>query len=174
MALICAVSLNAQEQVTYTEVVDANGKTKDELYDMAKMWFTTTYNSANDVLQMDSKESGTIVGKALFKYIYPKLMGSESVKGTINYTIKLYFKDNKYKYEITDFIHTPYITNTYECSFGLITTDEECDLSISGTKKWKNDVWNNIKIQIGNNMEPLISSLKNGMINKIESSSNDW
>lgn len=179
--LICAASLNAQEQVTYTDVIDVDGKSKDELYCAAKIWFTTTYNSANNVIQMDNKENGVLIGKALFKYNYPKLNGSGRVAGTIDYIIKFYFKDNRYKYEITEFIHKPYDSNEYKTSFGLITTHTECDHVYSGigfmnktTKKWEIDVWNDIKRQIENNAIPLVVSLKNGMTKQVESISTDW
>ena len=84
--------------ITYSEVVKVDGN-KDELYSRAREWFAKTYNSAQSVIQMDTKDK--IVGKALMQVYYK---GGDF--GYINYTVSIYLKDGKYKYEITDFYHT--------------------------------------------------------------------
>jgi hypothetical protein len=53
---------------------------------------------------MEDKESGKIVGKALMPVIFKKF--GTFPNGSIHYTISIYVKDGRYKYEITDFYHT--------------------------------------------------------------------
>lgn len=51
---------NAQQ---YTEVVNANGKSSDQLYSTAREWFAESFKSANNVLQMDDPVAGKLIGK---------------------------------------------------------------------------------------------------------------
>lgn len=93
-------------KITYTEIVELPFEiNKDLLYSKGVEWFATTYNSAQNVLQMQDKENGKLIGRALFD-VYHKGLGMTFESGYINYTISIFFKDNRYKYEITDFIHT--------------------------------------------------------------------
>jgi len=97
---------SATGKITYVGVVTVDTSIKKlELYSRAREWFAKTYNSSTTVIQMDDKESGKIVGKALIQ-AYCKSLGSDRKCGFINYTISVYFKDGRYKYEITDFYHT--------------------------------------------------------------------
>jgi hypothetical protein len=92
-------------KITYTEVVSVDTlSNKQELFSRAREWFAKAYKSSKSVIQMEDKESGKIVGKALMP-IFFKYMGLQP-GGNINYTISVYLKDGKYKYEITDFYHT--------------------------------------------------------------------
>ena len=171
---VMTMTVFGQEQLTYTEVIQSDSTSKNVLYNRAKLWFTTVYNSSSDVLQMDNKEEGQIIGKAIMKYNPTVFSGSEQTKGTIKYTIKIFVKDGRYKYEITDFIHDPYGNQYGKSSVGLITTDEECPTPKPMAKKWSNKVWRDIKNQIENNMTSLIASLKQGMTKQAESETDDW
>ena len=174
LLIVTAMTIFGQEPLAYTEVIQADSISQSELYTRAKLWFATAYNSANDVLQMDNKEGGQIIGKAIMKYNPTVFSGSEQTKGSIKYTIKIFVKDGRYKYEITDFIHDPYGNQYGKSSMGLITTNEECPNPKPMAKKWSNKVWRDIKNQIENNMTSLIVSLKQGMIKPAETETDDW
>jgi hypothetical protein len=175
-ALLTLLTINvfAQEPLTYTEVVQVDSVSKTELYNRAKVWFATAYNSSNDVLQMDNKEGGELIGKAILNYRPTVLSRSEQTRGNIKYTIKIFIKDGRYKYEITNFIHDPYGNQYGKSSMGLITTEKECPTPRPMEKAWSNKVWNDIKNQIDSNMKSLIVSLKKDMIKTSESNKNDW
>lgn len=159
-----------QTPLKYTEVVKIDSVLSNELYNRASLWFATAYNSANDVLQMDDKDQGQIIGKANIIY-KPKIFnGSEQTKGNIKYTIKIFVKDERYKYEISNFIHVPYGNS----SFGLITTDVEYPDPKPLAKKWSNKVWRDIKNQIEENISSLIASLKHDMSKQAETEVDDW
>src|SRR5690606_17454969 len=110
-------------EVTFTEVVQVEGVDAADLYTRAKLWFTETYNSSKDVIQMDDKEAGVIVGKGLSKlYIDFK---SVQVPANMLYTVKVYLKDGRYKYEITDIRYE----NEPKAEYGnVITTTYPRDL----------------------------------------------
>ncbi|RZK33076.1 MAG: DUF4468 domain-containing protein, partial [Hymenobacter sp.] len=53
----------ATHQITYQGVVEVAGATKEQLYTRAYEWLAKAYRSANDVIQMQDKEAGRLVGK---------------------------------------------------------------------------------------------------------------
>ena len=93
-------------KINYTEIVKIDSSiNKATLFLNAKMFFVNEFKSAKDVIQLEDRESGTIIGKGYFTYNWD--MGKNSyVEMKIWHTIKLTIKDGKYRYEITDFIHS--------------------------------------------------------------------
>ena len=53
-------------KVTYTDVIQLQGVSKDEMYKRAKHWFVDTFNSGKDVIQLDDKKNGEVIGKGCF------------------------------------------------------------------------------------------------------------
>lgn len=106
-------------RLIYTEVVQADDTTVDELYLRAKQFFVESFKSANDVIQLDDKESGIVSGKA-FQDIYIAVMGT-STKIQLWYTIKILSREGRYKYEIYDILFKSYPSS----QMGIITTPAE-------------------------------------------------
>lgn len=65
---------------------------KDESYNRAITWIAVHFNSANDVIQLKDKETGTIVVKALAPWT------NVAYPANIRYTFQLKTKDNKAKF----------------------------------------------------------------------------
>lgn len=158
--------LLAQEPLIYEDVVNVkDSASSEELYLRAKKWFAVTYNDAQKVIQLDDRESGVIMGKALIQFNPTVFSGSGLTKGTIDYTIKIEFRDGRYRYTITDFIHKA------KSDWGLITTSEQSPIKHQ-TQRWSDNVWNDIKNTISMRMNELINSLKSSM--EIGDSDDDW
>ena len=82
----------------YTEVVEVPGKTAGQLYSSAREWFAKSFISVDNTLLMDDRISGKIIAKGSIHI-------SDSTGRVVwypNFTIKVSFKDGKYKNEITD------------------------------------------------------------------------
>lgn len=82
--------------------------TQDQLFAKAKQWIALNYKSANDVIQLDDKEEGKIICKGNFA-----LKQSLLLTGRIAHTLVLDFKDGKFRYNFTDFVHISPDNNTY-------------------------------------------------------------
>jgi len=119
---------------------------------------------------------GELIGKAIIPYNPTMLNASARTIGNINYTIKIYVKDGRYKYEITDFTHEPTgKSKNGGLSFGIITNDDTSPIRHKGQfKKWNNKVWIDIKNQINDSTKPLIEDLKTKMVQKSEIQNDDW
>lgn len=163
------------KRITYSEVITVDSSTtKNELYSRGREWFAKAYKSSTDVLQMDDKESGKIVGKALMQ-VYHKALGSNYKSGYINYTISLYLKEGRYKYEITNFHHT----GQYVGDGNSIPDYGACEDMINTTKKTMGvsyqKTFNYYLVQVDQNIKDLISDLKVTMSRKTEEKKkDDW
>lgn len=89
-------------KVTYVDVVQVDSISKDELYKRTKRWFIDTYKSAKDVIQLDDKENGEVIGKGFFE-TYWQITFYSGQNINVWQTIKVQVKDGRYRYEITDF-----------------------------------------------------------------------
>jgi hypothetical protein len=124
-----------------TATINANGKSKSEIYSSINRWVSVNYNSANNVIQMNDKEAGIMIVKGLNTLIfnnptrstYPKTkaipLKSELL---LSHLLEIKVRDNKYRliYTITGIVETTPLNtmysnpNTYDCINLNGTTDE--------------------------------------------------
>lgn len=163
------------EKITYSEVIKIDTSTSsEELFSRAREWFAKAYNSSNDVIQMEDKESGKLVGKALMQ-VYHKALGANYPSGHINYTISLYFKLGRYKYVISDFHHTGQLVS----GGNRIPDYGVCEEMINTTHKTMGmsyqKVYNYYLTQMDIKIKSLITDLKKSMLTKSsEITNDDW
>lgn len=82
-------------------LIDTVSCPKDKLYTRALTWVVKTYNSAKDVIQLNDKDDGKLILKAIMQI--PVARGGYE---TVDYTMTIDVKDNKYRCTITGFTHT--------------------------------------------------------------------
>lgn len=155
--MIAFIPSFSQEAITHSKVVQVDSVNKAALFSMVHEWFASTYNSANDVIQMADKEAGTIIGKGLLRYSYGKATYT-CYEGTISYTIKVSVKDNRYKVELTNFIHTP-DPGHGPCGLGVIT-DQAPPTPKGFLKGYHQNVWADIKAKTDEFSKSAIASLE--------------
>lgn len=170
---------SSTNKISYTDVVSVDSLVKkQELFSKVREWFAKTYNSSTNVIQMEDKENGKIVGKALIQ-IYKKTAITNYEWGAIHYTISIYIKDGRYKYVITDFYHTGQYTSSG--GIGLnIPNYGVCE----GMINYKPTFWdpinikktlNSMLIQMDSNVNNLIQDLKLFMSKKsFDQNSGNW
>jgi hypothetical protein len=179
-----SISVNEKGIVTYEEVVEQSG-TKDQLYTKAKLWIADNFKSAKNVIQTDDKEEGLIVVKALFNYSYQHYFTSTKKKRkevetqtldypenrNANFTMKIFLKDNKYKFLITDIELEEsvggLVFSNYTWSQKHLTGLKEADTSILEIKVWQLDQLSE-KRSINKAIINTMSSIKAYMSKKAE------
>lgn len=90
-------------RVVYTEVVQADGQDRAALYGRALEWFAKTFNSAQAVLQLQDKDNGKLLGKALLEVTIRSL--GKRPAGVVHYTFGVQVKDGRFRYELADLWH---------------------------------------------------------------------
>lgn len=155
----------------YVEVVPVEGASADALYDRAEIWVSQTFQNPAKVMKYQNKENHQLILNPLTQFNFSKFIGSEGVKGTIEYTIKINTREGRYRIEITDCYHHGRLY-----SFGLLTSDSVLtEKKLRGTTlKWEQNVWTELLSTMRKEMLLLTSSLKNTMMIKDESQSEDW
>lgn len=120
-------------KVNYTGIVIVDSTDKLKLYTKAKKWFIKQYRSAKDVIQLDDKENAEVIGKGFFETIWENSFTSER-KVNVWHTVKIYLKDNKFKYEITDITLRYYV----EASMFSEPSNEEVAIENFGRDRKRN------------------------------------
>lgn len=158
--------LFSQKPIEYTEVVTVSAATKDQLYLAARKWVAENFRSSNDVVQMNDKEAGEIVGKGNFKYIPKIYTYSDAVKGRIEFDFQISVKEGRYRYSFHDFYHKNAQPQNVNWNLGLLTDANEppetFKVSLVG-KGWKKKTWDNVINATDLEMQLAIASLKKAM-----------
>lgn len=138
--------------VVYSGVITVDSSlSKIELFNRAKIWFVNEYKSAKDVIQMEDKDAGVIMGKGIAEVSYVmNFMASNYAN--IYHTVKVYVKDGKFKYEITG------LSGKFKSETGF--TEIDIDNIVPEWNKNRKE-----KIIVGTNtkMLSIVESLKSGM-----------
>lgn len=93
------LSLDKNNAITYTQIIQAPKKNKEQLYVLLNYWFTATFNDANSVIQLNDKTLGTIIAQGMVSDIAQHTGGSNSYNVSIKPIIKCDIKD--YKIRVT-------------------------------------------------------------------------
>ncbi len=163
LLLLVNYNLAFAQEIKFEEVVQVDSAlSKSSLFKVGKLWLNDTYRSGKNVIQMEDENAGIILGKAVIKYTPTFYSASVPATGYINYTIKLSFKNGRYKYEFYDFIHEG-STNEYgqNGSIGLINEGENyIGNSIVFNKGYREKVNADTQKRIKSEMPNIISSLQ--------------
>lgn len=139
-----AMSSQAQN-LTFTEVVQADSVSQSVLHTRANEWFVYAFNSAKNVIELDEKD-GKIIGKGNFMFRGKPFSSGTNSTGPVSFVITIETKDGRYKYTITDFHHD---------DFGYVPQEEPKGMMKVAMK----DVWKDTHKK----MKSLIQGLKDYM-----------
>ena len=175
IALFISLEISAQERllgilplkegkVTYSDVVQLKGVSKDELYKRVKLWFIENYNSSKDVIQLDDKENGEIIGKGCFRAKWNFRFYTQ-LSMNVWKTIRIKINNDSLKYEISDFRLNNYFFPIHNAPLS--------DYSVPIETWNKGHDANNKKFypRINNQMIALINSLETAVKSK---TSDNW
>lgn len=84
------------------QVVD--GVEKQKIYTASKMWIADQFKSAQDVIQFDDKESGTIIAKGIAEFPCTGMWCLAMKDYWLRFTIRIDTKDGKFKTLYSDLI----------------------------------------------------------------------
>ena len=90
------------KKILYQEVVQEKGD-PGYLYIKAMEWFNYYYINPTSLLKIQDRVNGKIEGTGRMKIYYDDNNGNRMSAGLVVYTIRLEFKDDRYRYTMTDF-----------------------------------------------------------------------
>ena len=160
--------------VEFAKVIQTDSVGKALIYVNVKEWFMSSFNSGKDVIQMDDKEAGMIIGNGAMDYSYGGLAMS-CLDGHISFSIKVEMKDNRIKVTLYNFVHSKsnYRAADY-CELGLITTAAECPIAKGMNRGWQNKAWADMKVKIASFSNKIFSELEVKLKNIKGSKEGNW
>lgn len=89
----------------YTDIINLHNLDKSTIFSLANQWFAKAYRSSSDVIQLNDKEAGKIIGKGSMSIMVEHRYNNMKtpVHMQANYTISVDVKNEKLRYTITDF-----------------------------------------------------------------------
>lgn len=88
-------------KISYSKVVETTGNAK-ALKEKSLKWFHSYYKNSSSIIKSNTESE--LIGHPRFRILNPKSKkGVQTTAGIVEYFIKIYLKDGRYKYEITDF-----------------------------------------------------------------------
>lgn len=91
--------LDKNNSLTYSQIIECGEQTKEQLYVALNYWFTASFNDGDSVIQLNDKESGTIIGKGFVSNIAYHEGGANIYSVHISPIIRVDIKD--YKIRVT-------------------------------------------------------------------------
>jgi hypothetical protein len=166
LQLFAQSRLPDDKRFDYTEIINVDSVKKDLLFGYVKVWLGKTYKSANNVIQVEDKETGKIIVKAITS-TYIENWAKKHDGGKVDYILEIDVKDNKVKLHFYNYSH-----NCYNCkgngSGGSLLNEKPACGTFSLLKKY----FEKIKDQADDERILIINSFKEEM-KKIKTN-NDW
>ena len=107
-SLLDSIPFDTSGYAKYEGVVEAKGM-KPDLLSKGKAWFTSAFKDVNLAVQSEDKEAGTLLGTGNLTYPFTYISHTKKnklisypAKGKASFTLKLFFKDDKFKYIISN------------------------------------------------------------------------
>ncbi len=155
-------------KIAYQDVIELPNHTAEQLYLKSKEWFSGTFVSGKNVIDLDDSKGFKIIGKGTINILFKNGLGNVGDGGNVAFKISLFFKDNRYKYIVTDFVHVASPGMTVKTAIGGNLENEHPDCGRTLPMKYWAIVHEDTKIQINK----LVLSLKNFMASK--NTSDGW
>jgi len=137
-------------KITYLEVVDAAGLTGKDIYAVAKKWATDKKFTIKE-----DKENESLVYTGTTPVEYPNVSGNAMDKGKVTFSFSIFAKDGKYRFIVTDLVHTAEGKVAGSDGGKLENVSPDC-----GKMKMSAKGWVTIKAKADVNLKALIADLK--------------
>jgi len=147
-------------EILYSEIIQVQSKTQDQLYLSARDWFMSSFISSQNVVDVDDKGMGIIYGKGNINVHLSIAFKGDA--GYVNFVVRIEVKEGRYRYSFTEFEHRPGTTEIF--THGDLR--QEKPLGGFVTMGMKN--WSGIREQTNTAILEMIGELKKrmGTVNK--------
>ncbi len=136
--LSAELTLDKNESLTYQQIIEAPGKTKNQLYILLNYWATATFQD-KQAITLDDKESGTIIISSTMADIVEHMGTLNEYSISITPVIKIDIKDERIR--VTYTVQNYDILNNSGGGWlgGLLRDDNEGRKPYGDNKRMKDD-----------------------------------
>lgn len=150
-------TLASSQNLSFSNVLQAEGKSSQEIYAAVKLWSATAFAKAKAATQVDDSENCLISFSSNIPYQYGSI-SMAAYDGWINFTLTIQCRDGRYKVEMSNINHENKPTATKSCRLGAISADVE---SYKGFNK---KVASDIKIKAADLYDSLCKGLQDALV----------
>lgn len=116
LILVCvAMTGFAQKPLSFSTVIYEEGVDAKTLFDLTKNWMAQTFRDSNSFLEQSGDE---ITGRG--RMTFSTNMQYSSIKGHIEYSVNVQFKEGKLKFTMGSFTHKPEIVAYFNNDMGIL------------------------------------------------------
>lgn len=122
----------SQNPLLFSKVINQAGVDSLTLYNLTKNWMAQTFKE-NALIEQPGKE---ITGKGTMDF--PTNMVYSSIKGTIEYSVNVQFKNGRIKFTMGSFTHNPEIVAYFNNNMGILVDSlpkNLKDMGITGSNR---------------------------------------
>lgn len=94
-----------EDDFVFENVINIDGLSKDQIFVKLRSLFVEIFKDSKNVLEINDKELGQLMGKGRMKYYHSNLIANNV--NYVNFTINIMVKDGRFKYRINN-IHSDY------------------------------------------------------------------
>lgn len=168
LLLISSICFGQNDSIiSYSEVVQAPGQTKQQLFAHGREWFNNILDNSKEQLQVSDSSTGELSGHAYYQAVYADtIRGKQRLHGQYFFMkLTIYVKDGRYKYIFTDF--RPLNESTNQPYDQALTSGDISPYSqMFVSQKKQNESLKMMKKEIAFSIPALIESLKESMKQK--------
>ena len=172
---VLAYSLTyGQNPIVFEKIIQVKDVSKDSIFFALKKWVANEFVSSKAVIEMADKDAGIIAISPNSPYSYNGGYLYSSYGGYISYNISIEIKSGRFKVVVNNFNHNiPYANNLY--GLGLITdSDDYPKQTPFGTKKYYNNVWDDLKIKVASIADELFNELSDLNFTSNNKTEDNW
>jgi hypothetical protein len=138
-----------------SEVVECT-TSKEQLFSNAQEWIAKTFGDYKSVIQFENKDDGKLIIKGFGDVTHVRSYLSSTLSEKIKFTMTIEFKDNRYRYTISDIV----IVQTFKMPYvGTTTSEENHHSHLVNIEEY------NVKV---NNYEEELSRLKGTQLDELK------
>ncbi|MCF8370557.1 MAG: DUF4468 domain-containing protein [Bacteroidales bacterium] len=102
------------QKIKYSEVVEFDGMTKEQLYQKAKLWIVSTLKSGDNMVELDGTSSDQVVGTGnlLLDSVQNYMVNWYYTKGQLNFKFIVFCKEGRLKYSVENILLSYQISQT--------------------------------------------------------------
>ncbi len=135
LIVVCCFAIMgyAQKPLSFSTVIYEDSVDAQSLYNLTKNWMAHTFEGFNNFLEQSGKE---ITGKG--KLTFPTTLLYSSIKGHIEYSLNVQFKDGRLKLTMGSFTHIPELVAYFNNDMGVLVDslpEKLDDIGIKGANR---------------------------------------
>ncbi len=122
-----------QKPLSFSVVINKDGVDAQTLYDLTKNWMAQTFRDSNTFLEQSGDE---ISGRG--RMTFSTNMQYSSIKGFLEYSVNVQFKEGKLRFTLGNFTHVPGIIAHFNNDIGILVDslpEKLDDMGITGVNR---------------------------------------